>query len=172
MTHQAPLGRHHQVAGKRLLLHRSGSGSPTVVFLPGAGAVGLDYLNVQERAAELTTSVLYDRAGTGWSEHAELPRTAAFTRHAFRPRWRVQRWQEWDPAQAQTLFDELPEEVTEFYRGCGDRRQVAALHRTGSVSAARGGPRCRRRARHHAPAPSRPGSAGGPGSADGLNRPF
>jgi pimeloyl-ACP methyl ester carboxylesterase len=169
MTHQAPLGRHHQVAGKRLLLHRSGSGSPTVVFLPGAGAVGLDYLNVQERAAELTTSVLYDRAGTGWSEHAELPRTAAeatselrellraadvpvpyllvghslgglyarlyATRYpaevaglalldpahedlnAYMPPELVQRWQEWDPAQAQTLFDELPEEVTEFYRG-------------------------------------------------------
>ena len=60
-----PLGRYYDVGGRRLLLHRSGSGSPAVVFLPGAGTVGLDYLNVQERAAELTTSVLYDRAGTG-----------------------------------------------------------------------------------------------------------
>jgi len=48
-----------------------------VVFLPGGGAVGLDYLNVQERAAALTTSVLYDRAGTGWSDRVELPRTSA-----------------------------------------------------------------------------------------------
>jgi pimeloyl-ACP methyl ester carboxylesterase len=48
-----------------------------VVFLPGGGAVGLDYLNVQERAAGLTTGVLYDRAGTGWSDRVDLPRTSA-----------------------------------------------------------------------------------------------
>jgi pimeloyl-ACP methyl ester carboxylesterase len=59
------------------MLHRSGAGGPAVVFLPGAGQVGLDYLNIHDRVAEFTTSVLYDRAGTGWSESAELPRTAA-----------------------------------------------------------------------------------------------
>jgi pimeloyl-ACP methyl ester carboxylesterase len=59
------------------MLHRSGTGNPAVVFLAGAGAVGLDYLNVQERAAGLATSVLYDRGGTGWSDRADLPRTAA-----------------------------------------------------------------------------------------------
>ncbi|MDQ2876870.1 MAG: alpha/beta hydrolase [Actinomycetota bacterium] len=72
-----PLGRYYDVAGRRLMLHRSGTGNPAVVFLAGAGAVGLDYLNVQERAAGLATSVLYDRAGTGWSDRADLPRTAA-----------------------------------------------------------------------------------------------
>jgi pimeloyl-ACP methyl ester carboxylesterase len=72
-----PLGHYYDVGGRQLLLHRSGSGSPAVVFLPGAGAVGLDYLNVQARAAALTTSVLYDRAGTGWSDRVELPRTSA-----------------------------------------------------------------------------------------------
>ena len=72
----APLGLYHAVGGRRILLHRSGSGSPAVVFLPGGGAVGLDYLNVQERAATLTTSVLYDRAGTGWSDPVALPRTS------------------------------------------------------------------------------------------------
>jgi pimeloyl-ACP methyl ester carboxylesterase len=72
-----PLGQFHNVRGQRLLVHRSGRGNPTVVFLPGGGAAGLDYLNVQQRAAELTTSVLYDRAGTGWSDHAQLPRSSA-----------------------------------------------------------------------------------------------
>lgn len=76
-TAAPPLGRYYEVGGRRLLLHRSGSGNPAVVFLPGGGAVGLDYLNVQERAAQLTTSVIYDRAGTGWSDRAELPRTSA-----------------------------------------------------------------------------------------------
>jgi pimeloyl-ACP methyl ester carboxylesterase len=72
-----PLGRLYEVDGRRLWLHRSGSGGPAVVFLPGASAVGLDYLNVHDEAAKLTTSVLYDRGGTGWSDPAELPRTAA-----------------------------------------------------------------------------------------------
>ncbi|MFE3899369.1 alpha/beta fold hydrolase [Streptomyces sp. NPDC059153] len=72
-----PLGEYCEVEGRRLLLHRLGSGSPSVVFLPGGGTVGLDYWNVQEKAAELTTSVVYDRAGTGWSDRVELPRTSA-----------------------------------------------------------------------------------------------
>jgi pimeloyl-ACP methyl ester carboxylesterase len=46
-----------------------------VVFLPGAGAMGLDYLMSHEQVAKLTTSVIYDRAGTGWSDEVELPRT-------------------------------------------------------------------------------------------------
>jgi hypothetical protein len=48
-----------------------------VVFLPGAGLVGLDYFNLQARIAQFTTGVLYDRAGTGWSDRVELPRSAA-----------------------------------------------------------------------------------------------
>ncbi|NUW36356.1 alpha/beta hydrolase [Nonomuraea sp. SMC257] len=76
-SQQPPLGRLHQVDGRRLFLHRSGAGGPAVVFLPGASAFGLDYLNVHERVSAFTTSVLHDRAGTGWSDPAELPRTAA-----------------------------------------------------------------------------------------------
>jgi pimeloyl-ACP methyl ester carboxylesterase len=72
-----PLGRYHDMGSRRLLLHQSGEGSPAVVFLPGAGLVGLDYLNVQRGAAELTTSVVYDRGGTGWSDPLALPRSAA-----------------------------------------------------------------------------------------------
>jgi pimeloyl-ACP methyl ester carboxylesterase len=71
-----PLGRYYD-SGGRLLLHRSGHGRPPVVFLPGGGTVGLDYLNVQRRAAEVSTSVVYDRAGTGWSDRADLPRSSA-----------------------------------------------------------------------------------------------
>lgn len=74
---QSPLGHLYTAAGRRLMLHRSGTGGPAVVFLPGAGMVGLDYLNIHDRTAGVTTSVLYDRAGTGWSEQVDLPRTAA-----------------------------------------------------------------------------------------------
>ncbi|MEV7802942.1 alpha/beta hydrolase [Microbispora sp. NPDC088329] len=76
-TTTPPLGRLHEVGERRLMLHRSGSGGPSVVFLPGAGLVGLDFLNVHEGAAAFTTSVLYDRAGTGWSTPVPLPRGAA-----------------------------------------------------------------------------------------------
>jgi pimeloyl-ACP methyl ester carboxylesterase len=72
-----PLGGYLEVMGRRLWFHRAGSGSPPVVFLPGGGAIGLDYWNVHDRVARLTTSVLYDRAGTGWSERVDLRRTSA-----------------------------------------------------------------------------------------------
>ncbi len=72
-----PLGRFCEVGGRRLLMHRSGDGGPSIVFLPGAGTVGLDYFNVQQLGARLATSILYDRAGTGWSERVAMPRTAA-----------------------------------------------------------------------------------------------
>lgn len=72
-----PLGHLQGVNGRRLFLHSSGSGGPAVVFLPGAGMVGLDYLNTHNAAARLATSVLYDRAGTGWSDPVPLPRTGA-----------------------------------------------------------------------------------------------
>ena len=72
-----PIGQRYDVGGRRLWLDRSGSGGPAVVFLAGASAVGLDYLNVHHQTAELTTSVLYDRGGTGWSDPADLPRSAA-----------------------------------------------------------------------------------------------
>jgi pimeloyl-ACP methyl ester carboxylesterase len=70
-----PLGRHIRVRGRHLWAHRSGVGVPTVVFVPGAGAMGLDYLRSHQGVAKLTTAVIYDRAGTGWSDGVDLPRT-------------------------------------------------------------------------------------------------
>ncbi|SHF89893.1 alpha/beta fold hydrolase [Streptoalloteichus hindustanus] len=75
ITDAPPVGRRVEVGGRRLFVHQSGTGGPAVVFLPGASAVGLDYLNVHDRASQFTTSVLYDRSGTGWSDPAALPRT-------------------------------------------------------------------------------------------------
>lgn len=71
-----PEGRFHVVDGRRLLIHRSGAGGPPVVFAPGAGCVGFDYLNIHDQVSRFTTSVLYDRGGTGWSENVPLPRSA------------------------------------------------------------------------------------------------
>ncbi|MFC0600394.1 alpha/beta fold hydrolase [Streptomyces palmae] len=72
-----PIGGFLEIEGRRVYVHRSGSGGPAVVFLPGAGAVGLDYFAVQEEVSRFTTAVVYDRGGTGYSDRLPLPRTAA-----------------------------------------------------------------------------------------------
>ncbi|SFM34936.1 Pimeloyl-ACP methyl ester carboxylesterase [Gracilibacillus orientalis] len=72
----APIGSFYNVEERRLLLDCSGTGSPSVVFLPAAGMVGLDYLNIHNKISQRTTSVIYDRAGTGWSDPVKLPRSA------------------------------------------------------------------------------------------------
>jgi pimeloyl-ACP methyl ester carboxylesterase len=58
------------------MLYACGTGGPAVVVLPGAGLTGLGYLNLPEQVSRFTTCVLYDRAGTGWSDHVQLPRSA------------------------------------------------------------------------------------------------
>ncbi|MFE9574931.1 alpha/beta fold hydrolase [Nocardia sp. NPDC006044] len=70
-----PIGGFHEIDGRRLFVHRSGSGGPAVVFLPGASAVGLDYFGVQQQVSRFTTAVLYDRGGTGYSDPLPLPRS-------------------------------------------------------------------------------------------------
>src|SRR5262249_13079400 len=72
-----PRGAFCQVRGRALFLLRSGTGAPAIVFLSGAGTVGLEYFNVHERAGRLTTSLVYDRGGTGWSEGKARDRSGA-----------------------------------------------------------------------------------------------
>jgi pimeloyl-ACP methyl ester carboxylesterase len=72
-----PIGRLYGVGETRLALHRAGAVGPSVVFLPGAGLIGLDFLNIHEAVSRFATSVLYDRGGTGWSDAVRLPRSAA-----------------------------------------------------------------------------------------------
>lgn len=72
-----PIGGFQEVDGRRVFVHRLGSGGPAVVFLPGAGAVGLDYLAVQQGISQFRTAVVYDRGGTGYSDRVPFPRTAA-----------------------------------------------------------------------------------------------
>jgi pimeloyl-ACP methyl ester carboxylesterase len=74
-TDLPPVGRRYDLDGRRLYLHRAGSGGPAVVLLPGAGGMGLDYFNLHTALAPLTTTVLYDRGGTGWSDPLDLPRS-------------------------------------------------------------------------------------------------
>jgi pimeloyl-ACP methyl ester carboxylesterase len=72
-----PVGGFQEIDGRRVFVHRSGSGGPAVVFQPGAGAVGLDYFLIQRQVSRFATAVGYDRGGTGYSDPLALPRTAA-----------------------------------------------------------------------------------------------
>jgi pimeloyl-ACP methyl ester carboxylesterase len=72
-----PLGKLYDVGdGRRLMLHHAGTGTPAVVIEAGGGGFGLDYLNLFELCAKRTTCVLYDRAGSGWSDPVQGERSA------------------------------------------------------------------------------------------------
>lgn len=70
----APLGTQHPVGDGRMLLHQFGVPGTPVVWLAGGGVFGLYYWNLHELVAGFTTSVIYDRLGSGWSDPVELPR--------------------------------------------------------------------------------------------------
>jgi pimeloyl-ACP methyl ester carboxylesterase len=59
------------VGGHRLHLSCTGTGSPTVVLEPGAGASSADLGWITPAVARNTRVCVYDRAGRGWSEPAD-----------------------------------------------------------------------------------------------------
>jgi pimeloyl-ACP methyl ester carboxylesterase len=75
MVESAPVGELVDVQGRRLWCLYSGMSQPAVIFLPGAGGFGLDFFLVHEQMTARASSLLYDRAGTGWSVDVSLPRS-------------------------------------------------------------------------------------------------
>jgi pimeloyl-ACP methyl ester carboxylesterase len=65
------------VGGHRLHLSCTGSGSPTVVLEPGAGAMSSSLGWVTPAVARETRVCVYDRAGHGWSDSADTPQDGA-----------------------------------------------------------------------------------------------
>jgi pimeloyl-ACP methyl ester carboxylesterase len=65
------------VGGHRLHLNCTGSGSPTVVLEPGAGAMSSNLGWITPGVARATRVCVYDRAGRGWSEPTDTPQDAA-----------------------------------------------------------------------------------------------
>jgi pimeloyl-ACP methyl ester carboxylesterase len=61
-------GRLIDIGGRKLHLHCTGSGSPTVLLEAGGGAFAIDWALVQPPVAQSTRVCSYDRAGLGWSE--------------------------------------------------------------------------------------------------------
>lgn len=63
-----PLGRLVDVGGRKLHVHCTGNGSPTIVIEAGASSFALDFSLVQPEIARTNRVCSYDRAGMGWSE--------------------------------------------------------------------------------------------------------
>src|SRR5262249_29531561 len=74
-----PPGRLIDLAGRKLHLYCTGSGSPTVVLMAGGGAFSIDWSLVQPRIAESTRICSYDRAGLGWSDPGPADETVEQT---------------------------------------------------------------------------------------------
>ena len=72
-----PPGQLVDVGGYRLHINCTGSGSPTVVIVAGAGDWSTTWGVVQPEVAKATRVCTYDRPGLGWSEAGTLPGNAA-----------------------------------------------------------------------------------------------
>lgn len=63
-----PPGRMVDVGGRKLHLHCTGAGSPTVVLEAGASSFAIDWTLVQQEVTRTKRVCSYDRAGYGWSD--------------------------------------------------------------------------------------------------------
>jgi pimeloyl-ACP methyl ester carboxylesterase len=76
-TSMPATGRLVDVGGHRLYLSCVGSGSPTVVLEPGAGATSAQLGWIAPDVSRSTRVCVYDRAGRGWSEPAGMTQDGA-----------------------------------------------------------------------------------------------
>lgn len=63
--------------GRRMNLHCTGSGAPTVILEGGWGTTTIWWRDIQPALADRTRVCSYDRAGYGFSDPGPTPRTAA-----------------------------------------------------------------------------------------------
>ena len=66
-------GTSYDVRGRRLHLHCTGTGSPTVVLESGLGEMSSSWARIAPAVAPTTRVCAYDRAGQGWSDDAARP---------------------------------------------------------------------------------------------------
>jgi pimeloyl-ACP methyl ester carboxylesterase len=71
-----PPGRWVDLGTHRLHLLESGSGSPTILLEAGLMSTVLSWSELQRELAGSFRVVSYDRAGLGWSDLGQMPRTA------------------------------------------------------------------------------------------------
>lgn len=71
------IGKAVDVGGRTINLYCSGKVSPTIVFEAGGNEPGYAWMSLQAKLANFTRACWYDRAGVGWSDPPQLPRTSA-----------------------------------------------------------------------------------------------
>jgi pimeloyl-ACP methyl ester carboxylesterase len=71
------MGQSIDIGGRTLNLYCSGEGSPTVILETGGNGPGYEWTSVQTKLANFTRACWYDRAGVGWSDPPQSPRTSA-----------------------------------------------------------------------------------------------
>src|SRR4051812_22535349 len=76
LAYARPHTRVKVASRRRINLHVTGEGSPTVLLLNGLGGTSLSWARVQRRIEPLTRVVAYDHAGLGHSDPGPLPRTS------------------------------------------------------------------------------------------------
>jgi pimeloyl-ACP methyl ester carboxylesterase len=67
------IGRSVDVGGRRLNIHCTGEGTPTVVFVSGRTGLGYVWTPSQRGVSAFTRSCWYDRADVGWSDPGPDP---------------------------------------------------------------------------------------------------
>jgi pimeloyl-ACP methyl ester carboxylesterase len=68
-------GRLIDVGGRRLHLREMGEGGPTVILEATGFGCSVDYLFIQSEISRTTRACSYDRAGMGWSDPCDGPRS-------------------------------------------------------------------------------------------------
>jgi pimeloyl-ACP methyl ester carboxylesterase len=76
LAYARPHTRVRVASKRRINLHISGEGSPTVVLMNGLGGTALTWARVQRRIEGMARVVAYDHAGLGHSDPGPLPRTS------------------------------------------------------------------------------------------------
>ncbi len=74
-----PLGQLVDIGGRRLHLHCTGAGGPTVVVENGSSSFSIDWALVQSRVTAFTRICTYDRAGFAWSDRGPEENTVEET---------------------------------------------------------------------------------------------
>ncbi|HTT08422.1 MAG TPA: alpha/beta hydrolase [Gammaproteobacteria bacterium] len=72
-----PPGRMVSIGNYSLHIYCQGEGSPAVIIDTGLGSAAIEWLPVLEQLQHYSRTCIYDRAGYGWSEFGQLPRTSS-----------------------------------------------------------------------------------------------
>ncbi|OPJ62338.1 alpha/beta fold hydrolase [Clostridium chromiireducens] len=73
----SPHGEVFDINNHNMYIHSTGSGSNTVVFVAGSGTPSsfTDFYGIQMKLQPYVRTISFDKAGFGWSEKTDVPRT-------------------------------------------------------------------------------------------------